>query len=155
MVEISAEARSRYKTISAYEYVAGTPAVAEGRFRAGHAILAETSARTILGFALICPLDGLLLLDNISTSSHASGRGIGRALLDAVLQQAAVDDYCAVALTTFRDPPWNGPWFRKFGFVSMPDTAIGPELRAIIGHQAAYLDPQTRETLWRSRATPP
>ncbi|MBX9840499.1 MAG: hypothetical protein K2Z80_01695 [Xanthobacteraceae bacterium] len=76
-------------------------------------------------------------------------------MLDAALQQAAVDGCSAVALTTFRAPPWNGPWFRKLGFVSMPDAAIGPELRAIIEQQAACLDPRARETLWRPSATPP
>ncbi|MBX9840498.1 MAG: hypothetical protein K2Z80_01690 [Xanthobacteraceae bacterium] len=42
MMEISAEARSRYKTIAAYEYVEATPAVTEGRFRAGRSVVAET-----------------------------------------------------------------------------------------------------------------
>ena len=38
---------------------------------------------------------------------------------------------------------------RPVGFLPMPDGSIGPELRALIEHQSGYLDPRTRETLWR------
>ena len=149
MAEISVEARSRYRTISSFSYVAETPAVAEHRFNEGRAVVAVTHAKTVLGFALTRPLDGLLLLDNISTSTRCRGRGIGKRLLDAVLQEATTECYPAVALTTFRELPWNGPWFRKFGFEPMPDDLIGQALRALIKHRSGYLDPRTRETLWR------
>jgi len=52
-------------------------------------------------------------------------------------------------LTTFRTPKWNGPWFRRFGFVPMPEERIGSGLRAIVERQAKFVDPSTRETLWR------
>jgi hypothetical protein len=44
---------------------------------------------------------------------------------------------------------YEWPWFRKFGFVPMPEALIGWELRAIIIRQADYLDASTRETLRR------
>jgi N-acetylglutamate synthase-like GNAT family acetyltransferase len=149
MAEISVEARSRYRTISSFAYVAETPAVAEYRFNEGRAIVAVTHAKAVLGFALTRPLDGLLLLDNISMSFKCRGQGIGKRFLDAVLEQATTERYPAVALTTFREPPWNGPWFRRFGFAQMSDGSIGPALRALIKHQSSYLDTRTRETLWR------
>ena len=149
MAEISVEARSRYRTMSSFAYVAETPAIAEHRFLEGRAIVAVTPAQTVLGFALTRPLDDLLLLDNISTSSRCRSQGVGKRLLDAVLEQATTERYPAVALTTFREPPWNGPWFRRFGFAQMPDGLIGPALRALIKHQSSYLDLRTRETLWR------
>jgi ribosomal protein S18 acetylase RimI-like enzyme len=149
MAKISVEARSRYRTIPSFGYVAETPAIAEHRFVEGRAIVVVTAAQTVLGFALTRPLDGLLLLDNVSTSSSCRGQGIGSRLLDAVLKEATTERYSAVVLTTFREPPWNGPWFRRFGFEPMPDDLIGPTLRALIKHQSSYLDPRTRETLWR------
>jgi N-acetylglutamate synthase-like GNAT family acetyltransferase len=149
MAEISVEARSRYRTMSSFAYVAETPAIAECRYLESCAIVAVTPAQTVLGFALSRPLDGLLLLDNISTSSRCRGQGFGKRLLDAVLKQATTEHYPAVVLTTFREPPWNGPWFRKFGFEPMLDHLIGPALRALIEHQSTYLDPRSRETLWR------
>jgi predicted N-acetyltransferase YhbS len=156
MAQISVEARSRYRTMTGLGaggaglgYVAGTPPVAEHRFHEGRSIVAVTPAQTIAGFVLMRPLDGLLLLDNISTSSKVQGQGLGDRLLHAVFNQAIAEGYPAVALTTFREPCWNGPWFRKFGFLPMPEDSIGPELRALIEHQSGYLDPRTRETLWR------
>jgi GNAT superfamily N-acetyltransferase len=149
MAKISVEARSRYRTIAALGHVADTAAVAEHRFRRGRAIVAATAAQTVLGFALTRPVDALLLLDNISTSSKCRGQGVGARLLQAVLNEASTEGFSAVALTTFREPVWNGPWFRKFGFEPMPDHLIGTALRALIKHQSTYLDPRTRETLWR------
>jgi N-acetylglutamate synthase-like GNAT family acetyltransferase len=149
MAQISADARSRYRTMAGLGYIADTPPVAEHRFHEGRSIVAVTPARTIAGFVLTRPLDGLLLLDNISTSSEFQGQRLGNRLLRAVLNQATAEGHPAVTLTTFREPRWNGPWFRKFGFLSMPDDSIGPELRALIEYQSGYLDARTRETLWR------
>jgi hypothetical protein len=58
MAEISVEARSRYRTMSSFAYVAETPAIAECRFLESCAIVAVTPAQTVLGFALSRPLDG-------------------------------------------------------------------------------------------------
>ena len=151
MVQISIDARSRYRTLTNYGYVADTPPVAEHRFQEGRSVVAVTPARTIVGFALTRPLDGLLLLDNISAASTFRYQGLGNRLLHAVLSQATMEGYPAVALTTFREPRWNGPWFRKFGFLPMPDDLIGVELRALM-LQSSYLDPDTRETLWRPQS---
>jgi ribosomal protein S18 acetylase RimI-like enzyme len=116
MMEISVAARSRYRAIPDLRYVCDAPAVAEHRFHEGHAIVAVTPARVILGFSLTRPMDGLLLLDNISTSPKSRGQGVGNTLLHAVFNQAITGRYPAMVLTTFREPPWNSPWFRKFCF---------------------------------------
>ena len=149
MAQISADARSRYRTMPGFGYVADTPPVAEHRFHEGRSVVAVTPGRIVAGFALTRPLDGRLLLDNISTSPNFRGQSLGNRLLHAILSQATTEGYPAVTLTTFREPRWNGPWFRKFGFVPMPDDCVGPELRALIKHQSNYLDASTRETLWR------
>lgn len=102
-----------------------------------------------MGFATMRTLDGPLYLDNISVEPGSSGRGIGKALLDEVRSHAASLNAPAVTLTTFREPVWNGPWFRRYGFQTMPLERIGQGLRGVIDHQARTFDPATRETLWR------
>jgi N-acetylglutamate synthase-like GNAT family acetyltransferase len=144
---LSVEARDRYRNIPALEYVVDTPPVSAERFRSGRGWIA-THRGEIVGYALVRSVDNLLFLDNISTSPSVRGSGIGSRLLEKVQQSAMTSQAEAVALTTFRSPPWNGPWFRRFGFISMPETVIGPELSAIIQKQAAYLDSRQRETLW-------
>jgi hypothetical protein len=39
-----------------------------------------------------------------------------------------------LTLTTFRDVPWNGPYYERIGFRLVDDP--GPELRAQIDHEA-------------------
>ncbi len=101
------------------------------------------------GFVLLQPLDGLLYLANISVLPDCGNRGVGAALLDAASTLAHGCGAPAIALTTFRVPPWNGPWFRKFGYATMPSDKIGSGLRAILDRHATFLDVTTRETLWK------
>ena len=37
----------------------------------------------------------------------------------------------AVTLTTFRDVPFNGPWYRRYGFRDLAEAELTPDLRAI------------------------
>ena len=50
-----------------------------------------------------------------------------RVLLDWA-QQAGLP---AVTLSTFRDVPWNAPFYRKLGFVELPETEYGAGLQEI------------------------
>ncbi len=81
---------------------------------------------------------GYLLLDRFDCSDHihqvsvdpAFGRlGHGRALI------GAVDG--PLTLTTFRDVPWNAPYYTRLGFIEIPDALLGPELRAVRAQEAA------------------
>lgn len=109
----------------------------------------DSESQKILGFVAMRVLDELLYLDNISVESSASGMGIGATLLSAVIEHAKRLGVRAVSLTTFREPPWNGPWFRKHGFLTMPAACIGEGLKQVMARQRLTLDATTRETLWR------
>ncbi|TMV58962.1 GNAT family N-acetyltransferase [Thioclava sp. BHET1] len=145
---ISTEARERYRAIPVLADVAVSPPVSLDRFESGSGWVAESKGE-LLGYALTKPVDNLLFLDNISTRPDATGMGVGRKLLEKVLIDAAENGFDTVGLTTFRSPPWNGPWFRRFGFLPIIEAAIGPQLAAIIKRQGAYLDPEQREALSR------
>ena len=71
-------------------------------------------------------------------------RGIGAALVKRFASGARTKGAKAVYLSTFRDPKWNAPFYRKLGFV---DVARGDYLRwmsAIETAQAKFLDVNTR-----------
>ncbi|WP_432444333.1 GNAT family N-acetyltransferase [Rhizobium leguminosarum] len=106
------EARDRYRNIPELEYVADTPPVSAERFRAGTGWIA-TYRGEIVGYALVRSVDNLLFLGNISTSPSVRRSGMGSRLLEKVRQSAMTSQAEAVALTTFRSPAWNGPWFRR------------------------------------------
>jgi N-acetylglutamate synthase-like GNAT family acetyltransferase len=122
------------------------PPIAAERLASGTLLVAEIE-RTPAGFALTQLLDGALYLANISVSPRAARRGIGAALLQGVVADAARRHANAVTLTTFREPRWNGPWFRKHNFTEMPAAEIGPGLDAVLKRHASFLDMTWRETL--------
>ena len=60
-------------------------------------------------------------LEQLSVHPDHAGRGIGRALLKAGCDWAAAHGYPEITLATYRDVPWNGPFYASEGFVE-----IGP-----------------------------
>lgn len=62
-------------------------------------------------------------------------KGHGRRLLHHVLQAARARSCHCVALTTFRDVPWNGPWYRREGFHVWPAWELPSWLQRIRAHE--------------------
>jgi len=58
--------------------------------------------------------------------------------VNSVCDWARAEGYGAVTLTTFRDVPWNGPFYRKLGF--QPVEELSPELAGIREHEKAIGD---------------
>src|SRR5271165_3964159 len=69
-----------------------------------------------VGFASVEIVDGLAHLWQLSVRPSHGRRGVGTALVEAVCQWAGSQGYEAVTLTTYRDVPWNGPFYRRLGF---------------------------------------
>ncbi|MEU8248613.1 GNAT family N-acetyltransferase [Nonomuraea sp. NPDC048916] len=84
------------------------------------------------GFALVGWLDGNLHLEQLAVHPSRMRQGIGGRLITAVREHARACGAPAVTLTTFRDVPWNAPWYERHGFTVLPDAAWGPELRALV-----------------------
>ena len=58
-------------------------------------------------------------------------RGLGARLLAGVCAWAQEQGYSAVTLSTFRDVPWNGPFYRRHGFRDLEPAEWTPGMRAI------------------------
>ena len=109
----------------------------------GLSFVAEVDGR-IAGFAFGEMHFDDAYLHELDVDPAYQKRGIGAALVRRFISGARVKAAKAVYLSTFRDPPWNAPFYRKFGFV---DVARGDYLRwmsAIEGEQAKFLDLNTR-----------
>ena len=63
-------------------------------------------------------------------------RGIGTSLVMAVCNSFALAGYAFVTLTTFRDVPWNMPFYAKLGFVEVEPAHLSSPLRSIIEDEA-------------------
>lgn len=76
--------------------------------------------------------------------SHA-GRRLGAMLLDKVGDLARARGLAALTLSTFKDVPFNAPYYRRLGFSDLPDAELTPGLRAIReAHIARGLDESRR-----------
>ncbi len=82
----------------------------------------------VRGLAATFALDGATHLEQLAVHPGHGRRGIGGALLEAVCAEAAADGRGRVTLTTFRDLPWNGPWYERRGFMVLPAVEWGPGL---------------------------
>ena len=68
-------------------------------------------------------------LAQLSVQPDHGRRGLGRALLRAACEWALGHGYDELTLTTYRDVPWNGPFYASEGFVE-----IGPADDWLVAH---------------------
>jgi GNAT superfamily N-acetyltransferase len=91
------------------------------------------------------PPVGLCRIDAIGTGAHLEQlsvhpdhgrRGIGRALLRAGVEWARARGYRELTLVTYREVPWNGPFYASEGFVE-----VGPADDWLVGRGFAPEEP--------------
>jgi predicted N-acetyltransferase YhbS len=84
------------------------------------------------------------------TPAHGR-RGVGRALVDEVVAWTVARELPSITLTTFRDVPWNAPYYEKLGFHVV--STLTPALQALVDEQATWgLEPSLRVLMRRSLA---
>jgi GNAT superfamily N-acetyltransferase len=111
-------------------FPSGPPTVATA---IAHGACIVVAADPPIGFAAVITLDGHPHLEQISVRADQTRNGLGSLLLDAVIGNYGR----GLTLVTFRDVPWNGPWYLRHGFTELPRSAWGPELRR---HWQAEID---------------
>ncbi len=79
-----------------------------------------------IGFALCTARDTELYLDQVSVLPEHGQQGLGGRLLDRVFDAAYEGGYKSISLSTFRDVPWNGPFYKKKGFREVPHGKLKP-----------------------------
>jgi GNAT superfamily N-acetyltransferase len=120
----------------------------------GTAWVAVDHRGSALGYALASVVDGEGHLDQVSVGHDAGRRGVGSALVEQVCAWARGCGFDAVTLTTFRDVAFNGPYYRKLGFVDLPDADLGPELTAIRDRERASAIEVAPRLAMRRRVAP-
>lgn len=73
-----------------------------------------------------------LHIHEMSVSEALQGHGIGRALLETAIEWAANHNFVALTLTTFRDVPWNAPFYSRIGFEVLSVSGVDENLRCTI-----------------------
>ncbi|MEU6696408.1 GNAT family N-acetyltransferase [Pseudonocardia sp. NPDC046786] len=95
---------------------------------AGRAFVAEHDGRPA-GYLLTELVDGCAHLEQVSVLPRMRGSRIGEALVEHLAGWARDRRLPALTLTTYRDVPWNGPYWLRLGFRELIE--LGPGLRAV------------------------
>lgn len=134
--EIERAASSRFREFNDLAWLAGGAvlSVDEHQFfaQAGCSWVAVDSTDRAVGFlvAQFCP-DALHIVE-LSVQPSCERQGLGRALISQAEAFARKHELPAITLTTFREVPWNGPFYARLGFVMVEGDSLPPRLRAIL-----------------------
>ncbi len=110
----------------------------------GHSLVAVAGGK-LAGFLLTEALDDTLFIVEISVHQAWQGKGIGRAMIAKIVDHARHAAYPALTLTTFRDVPWNAPFYRRLGFRMLNEQTLPAGLAAKRQQETAHgLAPETR-----------
>jgi ribosomal protein S18 acetylase RimI-like enzyme len=142
MQAVDVAARQRFREIDDPRIARAAddqPYHAEGLTRAAteqRAWVAIDDLGAVIGFAVAWVIDGEGHLDELAVTPAHGRRGVGRALIEEVLAWSAAQGLPSVTLITFRDVPWNGPYYEKLGFEAV--TALTPALQAALDQGAMW-----------------
>ena len=75
-----------------------------------------TAEGEVVGFLSARVVDGCAHVEEMSVDPRYGRRGLATSLLAAVTEWANEHEKAAVTLTTFRDVPWNRPFYERRGF---------------------------------------
>jgi predicted N-acetyltransferase YhbS len=97
--------------------------------------LAALQGERVIGFAAIGTVGRELHLAELSVERAHQRYGVGSLLIRAMMIDARNSGYRAVTLNTYRDIPWNAPFYARFGFVEVENFEGRPHLTE--SHQGA------------------
>lgn len=92
-----------------------------------------------VGMAIASVREGDVYVEEMDVLPAHGRRGLGGRLLECICAWAQAQSHAAVTLSTFRDVPWNGPFYRKHGFRDLAPAEWTPGMRAIREKEAKYL----------------
>jgi GNAT superfamily N-acetyltransferase len=105
--------------------------------RAGRAWVAVDGTDHAVAYLISDLVDGNVHIEQMSVHPDHARRRLGRSLIDGVVAEAAAAGVPRLTLTTFRDVPWNAPYYARCGFHVLAESEWTPGLRAIRAHEAA------------------
>jgi GNAT superfamily N-acetyltransferase len=82
-----------------------------------HALVVLVAGDPPVGLCRVDGIAGGAHLEQLSVHPDHAGQGIGRALIRAGCAWAQQHDFDEITLATYRDIPWNGPFYASEGFV--------------------------------------
>ncbi|HVN00141.1 MAG TPA: GNAT family N-acetyltransferase [Caulobacteraceae bacterium] len=118
----------------------GSPPAAPGHWEAvlasGLLWIADHAEAGPVGFLAAERVGGGLYVAEVDVTMAHQKHGYGRRLMRAAIDWARGEGLSDVTLTTFRDIPWNAPFYASLGFVELADAAMPPHLAEHLADEA-------------------
>jgi GNAT superfamily N-acetyltransferase len=94
------------------------------RFQVGQVWVAVDKQDVVIGFAITREVDDIIYLQEMDVDPAHGRRGLGSALVNTVCNWAKLQGYGEILLSTFRDLPWNAPFYAKLGFQILDESEL-------------------------------
>jgi len=118
----------------------------------GTSWVAELDGKPV-GFLCAEVCDRELHVWELAVHQDHQGRGLGKRLIAAGVDAARSRGLDAVTLSTFRDVPWNEPFYARLGFVRLDEVTGEARLSAILRSEVEQGLPGDRRCAMRLRFT--
>lgn len=106
-----------------------------------------------VGFAATRELDGALHIEEIAVHPAHGRRGLGKRLIETLCDWAREQGYPAITLSTFRDVPWNAPYYARIGFRVLEESETSEGLSALLDQDEQVWSPLARVCMRRDLST--
>ena len=91
-----------------------------------------------VGMMIVSVREGAAYIEEMDVLPGHGRRGLGARLLAHVGAWTQSQGHTAVTLSTFRDVPWNGPFYRRHGFRDLDPAEWTPDMLAIRENEARH-----------------
>lgn len=108
----------------------------EAARRAGRLWVARLGEDPPVGFALVEPLGDGWHLEELDVLPEHGRRGVGSALVRRVCAWSQAKGPRTLTLCTFRDVPWNAPFYERLGFRPLGTAELTAALRERMREEA-------------------
>ena len=115
-----------------------------GYARTGSSWVAVDEADLPIGFLSAMPVGQDLHIWELAVQLDRQRNGVGRALVETAMAYAYRLGLAAITLTTFRDVPWNEPFYTGFGFDILETDRMGERLADVLWREAEHGLPRER-----------
>lgn len=108
-------------------------------------LLVATHEDVPVGFVVAMDKDGDFYIAELDVHPDHGKRGLGAGLMQAICSQAFEAGKPRVTLCTFRDVPWNAPFYARLGFTEITKSDWQPWMHDLAERQTNEgLDMETR-----------
>lgn len=115
--------------------------------RAGTVWVAVTPGDEPIGFAIAGRLGPDPYLHELDVEPSFARRGVGRALIRRVAEWARAGGDTSLVLSTFRDVPWNAPYYERLGFELVPERQYTAEMAELHAREGLSMRQESRVVL--------